>query len=87
MMCPPGATFLLEDMVAHFTDSPEFHINFLQDEDPLGVECHLLITNHLTGVTELRPPAGFYLSLSSGAEVPAELPSEAPPFVRWLPAE
>eukprot|EP00969_Alexandrium_andersonii_P072999 3220748-Alexandrium_andersonii.AAC.1 len=38
-------------------------------------------------MTELRPPAGHYLSLSSGAEVPAELPSEPPLEVRWVPQE
>eukprot|EP00969_Alexandrium_andersonii_P289271 12785991-Alexandrium_andersonii.AAC.1 len=74
-------------MVCHFSDTPEFRVSYLRDEDPLGGESFITVTNHLGGVTELRPPAGFYISLTAGPEVNAELPSEAPPEVKRLPTE
>eukprot|EP00969_Alexandrium_andersonii_P311118 13747262-Alexandrium_andersonii.AAC.1 len=39
-ICPPGCAYVLDDMVSHFSDSPEFRLNYLRDEDPLGGESY-----------------------------------------------
>eukprot|EP00969_Alexandrium_andersonii_P231107 10206907-Alexandrium_andersonii.AAC.1 len=43
--------------------------------------------NVVGGYVEVRPSAGYYLSLSSGPDILEDLPSEEPERRKWKPSE
>eukprot|EP00969_Alexandrium_andersonii_P267140 11805535-Alexandrium_andersonii.AAC.1 len=74
-------------MVRHFAQANEFNLNLVRDEDIIVAGSHVSVENHLGGYNEIRPPAGYYLSLASGPEIVEEPPSAAPLPVKWKPQE
>eukprot|EP00969_Alexandrium_andersonii_P001782 78556-Alexandrium_andersonii.AAC.1 len=65
-------------MTRRFAQVPEFCVNRVRGEDLITGACHVSVMNVVGSYAEIRPPAGYYLSLASGPAILEDLPSEEP---------
>eukprot|EP00969_Alexandrium_andersonii_P125641 5554292-Alexandrium_andersonii.AAC.1 len=74
-------------MVEHFAQAPEFCCNRVRDGDIITGACYASVMTELGTYIEIRPPAGYYLSLASGPTLYEDLPSDEPTPEAWKPVE
>eukprot|EP00969_Alexandrium_andersonii_P072939 3218234-Alexandrium_andersonii.AAC.1 len=74
-------------MVARFAQAPEFCCNRVRNADLITSACYVSMPADVGGYVELRPPAGYYVSLASGPPLVEEFPSDEPSPEPWKPVE
>eukprot|EP00969_Alexandrium_andersonii_P286382 12659772-Alexandrium_andersonii.AAC.1 len=74
-------------MVPHFAQAPEFCCNRVCDGDVTASACHVGVLTDLGSDVDLRPPAGYYISLASGPTLVQDLPTREPAPEPWKPVE
>eukprot|EP00969_Alexandrium_andersonii_P073989 3263581-Alexandrium_andersonii.AAC.1 len=52
-----GPTYILDDMVRHFSQANEFSINFVRDGDAIVSDFFACVENQFGTYNEIRPPA------------------------------
>eukprot|EP00969_Alexandrium_andersonii_P218869 9666583-Alexandrium_andersonii.AAC.1 len=74
-------------MVAHFAQAPEFCCDRVRDGDTIASACYVSVPTDIGGPVDLRPPAGYYISLASGPPLMEEFPTREPSPDPWKPVE
>eukprot|EP00969_Alexandrium_andersonii_P019736 861249-Alexandrium_andersonii.AAC.1 len=74
-------------MVNHFAQVPEFCRNRVRDGDVIASACHVSVLAELGSYVDIRPPAGYYISLASGPALVEDLPTQEPTPEPWKPVE